>query len=238
MNFKPFYIKYEGWMTDGQVQEVLNKAVSAGAKRMLGVKSLSDDKETTFVFTPCCWRYFGVDEYNITEASDASYCFGEDVVLLTLDQVDAHLGLDKPEPINNRVVNTPKSLANVKLDCRKPDGSVDEELSRAFQEACFEQVIQWKDNGSTIRKLQINYLYTNGSCITYGIVADNFNSDHRKEIKFTYERKLVWDYEVVAKEEPPERKVITIGGVEYYEDLIAPMLEAIESARVDAQKEK
>jgi hypothetical protein len=43
----------------------------------------------------------------------------------------------------NTPVEAPKlqSLLNTKLDCRKPDGTVDEELSRAFQEACFEQGI-------------------------------------------------------------------------------------------------
>lgn len=232
LSVKPFYIRYESWMTDEQVQEALDKAVSVGANRCRGVTGL--DKEADYPFTPSFWWYFGVGDKNNTECSDNVVYFGKDATLLTLDQVDAHLGLTKPEPVAETIVQ-PKSLANVKLDCRKPDGSVDEELSRAFQEACFEQGIGWEDEFENIEIQEGCYfLYTGHEMLLYSDENDrtDFEAEPETEIKFTYERKLVWDYEIVAKEEPAERKVVTIGGVEYYEDMIAPMFEAMQSARV------
>lgn len=232
LRVKPFYIEYESWMTDEDVQEVLDKAVSAGASYDNQVESVTGF--TLRSFNPYLWVYFGVGEEFVTMCSDLVAGFGEDAVLITLYQVDAHLGLTKPEPVTETAVQ-PKSLANVKLDCRKPDGSVDEELSRAFQEACFEQGIGWEDEFENIEIQEgCNFLYTGLEKLLYSDENNrtDFESEPEKEIKFTYERKLVWDYEIVAKEEPVERKVVTIGGVEYYEDMIAPMLEAMQSAKV------
>lgn len=131
----------------------------------------------------------------------------------------------------------PKSLANVKLDCRKPDGSVDEELSRAFQEACFEQGIGWGlwHTEYVVKHLSQQFLFVEEGRLTYGDGFEYFKGHNTTEIKFTYEHKLVWDYEIVTKEEVAERKVVTIGGVEYYEDMIAPMFEAMQSARVSKE---
>ena len=235
LSVKPFCVKYEDWMTDEQVQEVLDKAVSAGASYDNQVESVTGF--TLRSFNPYLWVYFGVGEDFVTMCSDLVAGFGEDAVLLTLDQVDAHLGLTKHEPVAETPVQ-PKSLANVKLDCRKPDGSVDEELSRAFQEACFEQGIGWEDEFENIEIQEGCYfLYTGHEMLLYSDENDrtDFEAEPETEIKFTYERKLVWDYEIVAKEEPAERKVVTIGGVEYYEDMIAPMIEAIQSARVSKE---
>lgn len=227
MNVKPFCVKYEDWMTDEQVDSVLKNAVKCGARERWVVRSLNEGSLDTF--SPDFWEYFGVDDVNETECHDSVESFGEDAVLLALDQVDAHLGLTKPEP----VVNTPKSLANVKLDCRKPDGSVDEELSRAFQEVCFENGIGWATSGCVVKYASANFLFVEGDKLRYEYDDFEYFKGHANiEIKFTYERKLVWDYEIVAKEEPAERKVVTIGGVEYYEDMIAPMFEAMQSARV------
>ena len=226
MNFKPFCIKYEDWMTDEQVDLVLKKAVECGAIERWVVRSLNEDSYNTF--DPDFWEYFGVDDLHVTECHDSVESFGEGADLLTLDQVDEHLGLTKPAAIVQ-----PKSLANVKLDCRKPDGSVDEELSRAFQEACFEQGIYWATSGAVVKYLDKQFLFVEGGSLTHEVDDFEYFKDHvTTEIKFTYERKLVLDYEIVAKEEPAERKVVTIGGVEYYEDMIAPMLEAMQSARV------
>jgi hypothetical protein len=233
LRVKPFYIQHEDWMTDQEVQRVLDNAVSVGVTRCRGVAGL--DKEADYPFTPSIWRYFVVDGENNTRCFDNVVYFGKDAVLLTLDQVDEHLGLTKPESVTNLVTNTPKSLANVKLDCRKPDGSIDEELSRAFQEACFEQGIGWEDEFENIEIQEGCYfLYTGHEMLLYSDENDrtDFEAEPETEIKFTYERKLVWDYEIVAKEEPVERKVVTIGGVEYYEDMIAPMLEDMQSAKV------
>lgn len=230
MKFKPFCVKYEDWMTDEQVDSVLEKAVSAGARRRYGVVGL--DKPAKYFFTPSDWRYFGVTEYNNTDSYDCRLDFGEDAVLITLDQVDAHLGLTNPDPVAE-IPMQPKSLTNVKLDCRKPDGNVDEELSRAFQEACFEQGIEWRYSGAGVDHLDAGFLFTDENFLTFVNRGEYyFKNDSNQEIKFTYERKLVWDYEIVAKEEPTERKVVTIGGVEYYEDMIAPLLEAMQSAKV------
>lgn len=234
LSVKPFCVKYEAWMTDEQVDSVLKKAVKCGAIERWVVRSLNGDSSDTF--NPDFWEYFGVDEVNDTECYGRVEDFGEDTVLLTLDQVDAHLGLAPPEPVAETTVQ-PKPLANVKLDCRKPDGSVDEELSRAFQEACFEQGIFWygDDKGEYCFEDITDFIYTDGDSITWGESISAFEDSKPPEIKFTYERKLVWDYEIVAKEEPTERKVVTIGGVEYYEDMIAPMVEAMQSARVSKE---
>lgn len=232
MKFKPFCVKYEDWMTNEQVNLVLEKAIMSGATNRAMVKSLHPYND--YIFNPSEWEYFGVTYRGYTDAYAHTSYFGEDAVLLTLDQVDGHLGLTKPDAVTNHVAQ-PKSLANVKLDCRKPDGSVDEELSRAFQEACFEQGIGWEDEFENIEIQDGCYfLYTGHETLLYSDKNDrtDFDAEPEKEIKFTYERKLVWDYEIVAKEEPAERKVVTIGGVEYYEDMIAPMLEAMQSARV------
>lgn len=232
MKFKPFYIEYESWMTDEEVQEVLDKAVSAGANYDNQVESVTGF--TMRSFNPKLWVYFGVGEDFVTMCSDLVIGFGEGAVLLTLDQVDSHLGLTKPEVVTDTVVNTPKSLANVKLDCRKPDGSVDEELSRAFQEACFGQGIGWATSGKTVKYEGSHFLFVEDDDLKLRYAEDfEYFKDHANtEIKFTYERKLTWEYEIVAKEEPAERKVVTIGGVEYYEDMIAPLLEAMQSAKV------
>lgn len=234
LSVKPFCVKYEDWMTDEQVDSVLKKAVKCGAIERYAVRSLNEGISDTF--DPDFWEYFGVDDVNETECHDSVESFGEDVVILTLDQVDAHLGLTKPEPVAETAVQ-PKSLANVKLDCRKPDGSVDEELSCAFQEACFEQGIEWIFNGNITAHLDARFLFTADNHLTFAIKNEDIfrNDKTSQEIKFTYERKLVWDYEVVAKEEPAERKVVTIGGVEYYEDMITPMMEAMQSARVSKE---
>ena len=182
------------------MQEALDKAVSVGANRCRGVTGL--DKEADYPFTPSVWWYFGVCDKNNTECSDNVVYFGKDAILLTLDQVEEHLGLTKPDPVAETAVQ-PKSLANVKLDCRKPDGSVDEELSRAFQEACFEQGIEWIFNGNITTHLNARFLFTADNHLTFAIKNEDIfkNDKARQEIKFTYERKLVWDYEVVAKEE-------------------------------------
>lgn len=237
LSVKPFCVKYEDWMTDEQVDSVLKQAVKCGAIERWAVQSLNEEAISTFNHD--LWEYFGVDEVNETECHDSVESFGEYTVLLTLDQVDAHLGLTKPEPVAETPVQ-PKSLANVKLDCRKPDGSVDEELSRAFQEACFEQGIGWEDEFENIEIQEGCYfLYTGHEMLLYSDENDrtDFEAEPETEIKFTYERKLVWDYEIVAKEEPAERKVVTIGGVEYYEDMIAPMFEAMQSALVSKEED-
>lgn len=216
LSVKPFYIEYEDWMTDEQVQELLHNSVIKGARLCRTVRSLSNS--VNCVFDPSCWVYFGVDKNGDTATYDDTYAFGEGAVLLTLDQVDAHLGLTKPTPVVGTVVQ-PKSLDNVKLDCRKPDGSVDEGLSRAFQEACFEQGITWALSGNTASHLDACFLFTNDLTLTFVFRdEDYFMSHSSQEIKFTY-----------------ERKVVTIGGVEYYEDMIAPLLEAMQSARVSKE---
>lgn len=234
MKFKPFCVKYEDWMTDGQVNSVLEKALMKGATNRVMVESLYPDNE--YLFAPKEWEYFGVNHEGYTEAYNRHVYFGEDAVLITLDHVDTHLGLTKPDAVAETSVQ-PKSLANVKLDCRKPDGSVDEELSRAFQEACFEQGIGWglRHTEYVVKHLSQQFLVVEEGRLTYEDGFEYFKGHNTTEIKFTYERKLVWDYEVVAKEEPAERKVVTSGGVEYYEDMIAPMFEAMQSARVSKE---
>lgn len=55
MNFKPFYIKYESWMTEEQVVQVLDKAVIAGA--VLFEDPLARGRSRSHI-TPCNMEVF------------------------------------------------------------------------------------------------------------------------------------------------------------------------------------
>lgn len=217
---KPFYIKYEPWMANVQVAEVFDKAVQCGARLVDEVEGVHENGWCP----PHSWRLFGVGKDGGAVCWDKISYFGEGAVEITLDQVDEHLGLNKP--------TVPKqSLCGTKIDLRKADGSVDEELSAAFQEACFEQGISWCA-GKTIQSFpNMRFLFVNERKILTFIDKDEggyFNNHKNKQIKFSYNRKLEWSF----KDMTEQRKVITLGGVEYYEDDVMAALVLLEAAKV------
>lgn len=215
---KPFYIKLEPWMANVQVAEVFDKAVQCGARLVDEVEGVHENGWCP----PHSWRLFGVGKDGGAVCWDKISYFGEGAVEITLDQVDEHLGLNKP--------TVPKQLLRgTKLDLRKPDGSVDKELSAAFQEACFEQGIGWCDGDQQIYLTRgFSFLYVESNGLSYGSCGEVFKNDENKQIQFSYNRKLEWS----IKDMTEQRKVITLGGVEYYEDDVMGALALLETAKV------
>lgn len=219
MRVKPFYIKYESWMTEQQVQSVFDKAVKCGAVAWEGLSGSGFRTKVPYG----CYFYFGV------RGGDTCTCLSDDIgyygsaINITLDQVDEHLGLVKPTP------NQP-SLLGTKIDLRKPDGSVDKELSTAFQEACFEQGIQWGYNGDKVSRLSACYLFVDDCLLKYDDADySSFKNHKNKQIEFSYNRKLEWS----IKDMTEERKIVTVGGVDYYEEDLLAAVSALEAAKVE-----
>jgi hypothetical protein len=123
------------------------------------------------------------------------------------------------------------SLLNTKIDCRKPDGTIDVELSKAFQEACFEQGIKWASGVTRCKNLDDCYLYVCESRLTSGstptIDRGYFKRHKGRQINFTYSRKLQWE----AVEAEPADEIVTIGGVEYSAKELKEALELIGKAK-------
>lgn len=190
---KPFYIKYEEWMTSKDVVEVFDKAISVGVYLKEGVRTYHHP-ESGDVYLPEHFMYFGVNCDNETYFTDYAPYFGDNVIDITLDQVDAHLGLVK---VNKSDDTIPQSLVGCKIDLRNEDGSVNSELSAAFQEACFAQGLTWISTclrfpakPNTSRFTDKLFLYTDDRYIKYGIDAEDFLESSNKEVKFEFERKL------------------------------------------------
>lgn len=146
------------------------------------------------------------------------------------------LGSNKLDNLTFIDTNKPvaTSLLNTKLDCRKPDGTVDEELSRAFQEACFEQGIKWLYKDDTVQFLNSPFLFAEqDGCLGYTTLSSEkffYEFEDCKQINFTYSRKLEWEATVV---EPivEEDKMVDICGVEYSAKELSEALDLIKSAR-------
>ena len=135
-----------------------------------------------------------------------------------------------------KMLNTPEvnvtSLLNTKLDCRKADGTVDEELSRAFQEACFEQGILWCAKHNEIRYIDEPFLYAEEGCLYYtdDDSSNYFENQSNKQINFKYSRTLTWEAtEVPTKVE--EDEMVDICGVEYSAKELSEALALIKAAR-------
>ena len=94
MNFKPFYIRYDESMSDQDVADVFDKAVSKGTYLLEGVEGLQDH---TDAYLPSDYILFGVDNEGDTLFGDSNDNYGYGAVELTLDQVDAHLGINIEE---------------------------------------------------------------------------------------------------------------------------------------------
>lgn len=222
---KPFYIKYEEWMTSKDVAGVFDKAISVGVYLKEGVWTYHHP-ESGDVYLPEQFTYFGVNCDIETHFTHYVSYFGDDTIQITLDQVDAHLGLVTVDKSANA---TPQSLVGCKIDLRNEDGSVNSELSAAFQEACFAQGLKWRRGGS-VTHCDKPFLYVHGTYLSHGILYEVFLEDSNKEIKFEFERKLNWSVKYMTNE--TTRKIVEIGGVNYYEDKLLEAVQLLESAKV------
>lgn len=144
----------------------------------------------------------------------------------------------KPECVTTTGHASITDLRNTKIDLRKPDGAnggfiVDQELSKAFQEACFEQGIEWGDrgNGKCVSNLGSNFLYTEGTTLNHGNFNTIFQNHEGKEINFTYERKLVWEATEITPAENP-KNTITLFGEEYDADKLKSVIDLLKDVKV------
>jgi hypothetical protein len=101
-------------------------------------------------------------------------------------------------------------LRNVKIDLRKPDGTVDEEKSAAFQEAVFEGGGKWCYSHSveakkTKKRCPFIYVSCDGDLL-FTDSESAFNENHctHKEVNFNYIRKLEYTIELVKNKEKTE----------------------------------
>ena len=224
---KPFYIKYEEWMTSKDVGEVFDKAISVGVYLKEGV-STYHHPESGDVYIPEHFDYFGVNCEIETYFTDYALYFGDDAIQITLGQVDEHLGLVNVDK------SAPQSLVGCKIDLRNEDGSVNSELSAAFQEACFAQGLTWitqmHHKEKSAKYLHDPFLYCGDKYLNCGACVKEFLKDDNKEIKFEFERKLNWSVKYMTNE--TTRKIVDIGGVSYYEGKLLEAVQLLESAKV------
>lgn len=223
---KPFYIKYEEWMSSKDVVEVFDKAISVGVYLKEGVRTYHHP-ESGDVYLPEHFMYFGVNCDNETYFTDYAPYFGDNVINITLAQVDTHLGLTKVDKSDD---TTPQSLVGCKIDLRNEDGSVNSELSAAFQEACFAQGVKWRTHEDNVVFCDKPFLYVDDTYLAHGTLHQVFLEDSNKEIKFEFERKLNWSVKYMTNE--TTRKTVEIGGVSYYEDKLLEAVQLLESAKV------
>lgn len=205
--------------------------------------------------TPCEQLGYELgDLFEVVDGEDACFSEGSIIRLIEDDDSDcpyfklvsgecccwdeeAYCCLYRLKPIKKGTII---SLRNTKIDLRKPDGTVDEELSRAFQDACFEQGISWCSGDKTPVYLEASdlvgflvvdskHLYT-----LHNYEEDYFKEEAATQVTFTYKRKLEWEAtEVVPKDDTNKQvKTVTICGVDYKEDELSTILEALKAARV------
>lgn len=195
MNFEPFYIK---GLTKELAKLVVEKAVMAGA-------NLHDNEENLDNFFNC----LGVDYDNDTLVDTEDSWEEGDNILLTLDQLDEHLGLVPDTKCSN--------LRNVKIDLLKPDGSIDEDLSVAFQKAVQDIVGSYShSNGIKYTNKRFLYVGEEGQ-LTYSNTKEWFDGDPRKQI--TFKPIISWEAEYVPETPVNTRKTVSLpNGVKVYED--------------------
>lgn len=214
MNFKPFYINIQD-MTDEQVCEILNKSIAAGAV-------LRED-----VSASCGYRYFGVDYDSETIFWDKTTPYSNECTIaieITLDQVDEHLGLTKPKQTTttqeNIMTNEITDLRNTAI---KLEGMRNEDI-QAYLDAC-----ELQGSLVTVPILGANregYMeYCDGGVgfNVYRVYEELETSTQL--INFT--SKTTWTATPVV-----EREVVTLFGTDYYADMIQPLLDTLEAAKV------
>lgn len=226
MNFKPFYIKYEKWMTYTQVAEVFDKAVMLGAIMMEGVDSHHEAGCKACCYCPDHFMFFGVDLWGDTYFSDSFGGYGENAVCITLDQVDEHLGLTSKED-NGRInlqqsKGTNPDLCNTAVRVFDGSGHLN---AYGYMAACVNDGISVTDNTPWY-----SYEYLEVSTGEHGYILKPCNAlkPETKLINFKYN--LTWEIEPMETSET--REIVVIGGEEYYADAVPAMLDAIAAAKV------
>lgn len=222
-----YKIQVGSWtkLPNGQVQEDTRAIMEMMADNVCG------DVESHVAKVGSFWDYIGVyHDHTILIYHSAGYYVGlVNQPLLFIPYEELQKMLNTPE------VNV-TSLLNIKLDCRKADGTVDEELSRAFQEACFEQGILWGCHLIEIRHLDKPFLFTDylDNSITFGDFEEEiyFNNNRREQINFKYSRTLTWEATEIEPVTPePVDEMVDICGVEYSAKELSEALALIKSAR-------
>lgn len=170
------------------------------------------------------WEYVGVRGVEICVYDSDTY-----------NEPSLFIPYEELQKMSNKPETKVTSLLNTKLDCRKPDGSVDEELSRAFQEACFGQGILWCGQYKDIRYLSSPFLFAEpDGCLGYtNIESEKFFNEFVscKQINFKYYRTLTWEATEVEPDIIAEDKMVDICGVEYSAKELSEALALIKSAR-------
>jgi hypothetical protein len=220
-----YKIQVGSWtsLPDGKVQEDTRDIMEMMAEKVMG------EVESHVARVGKDWNYIGITV--------------DDQTVLVYDGTYASWGLVNKPPLFipyeelQKMLNAPQaqnvpSLLNTKLDCRKPDGTVDEELSRAFQEACFEQGITWMGSSLNTQHTGGAFLYVDRE-LGFGETFNFFKEDTKKQINFKYSRKLEWEATEVEHVTPEivEEEMVSICGVEYSAKELSEALALIKSAR-------
>jgi len=205
-DIKPFMIDCTGFSKE-QVVEIFDKMVEAGIPVYDSLECHYYNK------SPRSYEYNDYKFWGYSTTFEGTYTNHSCniAVNITIDQLDNHLGLTPSTP--------PQELRNVKIDLRKEDGTVDGELSKAFQEAVFASGGYWIGRRANhVEYLSKSFLYVDQQCaLNYGNEQDTFEQHPYTQITFTYERKLEWAATVVEQE--PKRAIIELpSGDKYYAD--------------------
>lgn len=214
-----YKIQVGSWtkLPDGEVQEDTRDIMEMMADKFGG------NVEGTLSRLGSLWEHIGVAKDHFILVYDNTY-----VQCDLLNKQSLFIPYAELQKMLNQKPKKVTSLLNTKLDCRKPDGTVDEELSRAYQETCFEQGIP---SGSILnnRKFLFN---TAGNGATWSASEAYFNNHPSKQINFTYTRKLDWEATVVEPTTPePVDEMVNICGVEYSAKELNAALELIKKSR-------
>jgi len=230
-----YKIQLGSWtkLPEGKVQVDTRDIMKMMAEKVCG------DVESHVAKVGSFWDYIGVyHDHTILVYHSAGDYTG------LVNQPSLFIPYEELQKMLNTPVETPQgqgmpkvsSLLNTKLDCRKADGTVDEELSRAFQEACFEQGIVWGTHNGFCKHLDKHFLYTNKGRISFsnkeGVNDTFFERRNNKQINFKYSRTLIWEATVVEPATPePADEMVDICGVEYSAKGLSEALALIKSAR-------
>lgn len=222
LTFKPFCIKYEDWMTDEQVAEVFDKAVSCGAYLLEGVFGVHEEFGGTNTYKARHWMYFGINYEGDTYFADNLISF--DRCVIRLDQVDSHLNLDSgvSGQLEQGGIMTNK-ITDLRNTAIKLGGMKSEDI-RQYIIACESQCIDISAISDLVDAKYIECFRDKLFCV--GDVG-NLEMD---TILINFTSNTTWEATVVEG----TRATITLFGEEYYVDMIQPMLDSMAAAKVSS----
>ena len=144
-------------------------------------------------------------------ASSVVFTLGEEYKVTTNARDELGICSDKGRwyvwSVSKFTIKETLSFANTKIDLRTVNGLVDEEKSRAFQEACFKEGYSRGCGGKAVMHTDNNFIFVSGgtNIITYGGLVDGFLAHPFKEITFEYKRKL--EYNMALKVDTVDDKL-------------------------------